>query len=62
MSEEELQMRRERHDAEMENIRAEIVKMQADVALARREAQFPATMMGALVLALVGPWLLSLVN
>ena len=55
MSEEELQMRREGHDIEM-------AKLRADTALALREARFPATMMAALVLALAGPWLLSLVN
>ena len=55
MTEEELQRRRERHDLEMK-------KLEADIALAMREARFPATMLAALVLALVGPWLLSLLN
>ena len=69
MTEEEFEMRRERHAADMEKIRAEIArmgaeveKMGADVALARREARFPSTMLAAFVLAIIGPWLLSLVN
>lgn len=57
MTDEELQMRRERHDREMR-------KLDAEIALALREARFPASVMasvaGAIALAVVAPWLLSL--
>ena len=55
MTEEELQVRRERHDMDM-------AKLRAATALALRETRFPATVMAAIALALVGPWLLSLMG
>lgn len=70
--EEDLQMRRERHDLEMAKLRAEIAgmsarhdpemeKLRAATALALREARFPSTVLAAFALALIAPWLLSLI-
>lgn len=58
---EERRMRRERLGADAETVRTGIAEMRADVAAIRREARFPSTMLAAFVLAIVGPWLLSLV-
>ena len=55
MSEDERQTRRERHDTEM-------AERRADTAPALHEARFPAMLMAALVLALVGAPLPSLVG